>query len=296
MLDPQRRITQSTVRLSAQRPVRVQEIPEIQRTITPHDHDYFELTIVTGGAAMHRTARGDRPLRRGTVLVLAPEEVHGYQLEERDRVQLWNVYYLSEWLMADLPFLWGEPHLVDLFLGKTLFPRREREGIPEFDLSEEALTGVIAELTALQVELERESPSLIYLKSVLLKFLVQLSRGFGAAGGGVTYAFREEVWGFIHRVDRLLKRGEPLNLQEEAQRLRMTRDHLGRLFREATGQTPIEYYQARRLQEASVRLLDSRLSLTEIAHALCFADSAHFSRAFRQGRGLSPRQYRELYL
>jgi len=296
MLEPEYTITQEAVQLSGARPVAVKAVPHLKQTIRPHDHAYFELTIVTGGEGGHHTERGFTGLRRGSILVLAPEEVHGYDLGQRQALELWNIYYLAEWLLADLPILWDEPHLVDLFLARQLFPRHRRLRIPEFTLDEKELAATLSNLETLETELQRPHPSLVYLKSCFFKLLVDLARPFSrSATPSETLAFRPEVWQLIHRIDALLKRGEPFDLAAEAESLHLTRDHLSRLFKEATGQTAIAYYQARRIQEACFRLLNPKITLTELAYALNFADSAHFSRSFRNHKSMSPSEYQFLY-
>ncbi len=296
MLKPKYRVTQEQVRLSAARPVSVSEIPRLMGAVRPHDHDYFECTVVVRGRGAHRIEAGSNPLHRGRVLVLAPEEVHGYELESRGELGVWNLYYLAEWLLADLPLLWSEPHLVGLFLGKALFPRHRRGAIPEFTLAEGELRRVVRQLIDLREELGRAKPSLIGLKSGLLQILILLARGAAQSEEGPPpLAFREEVWGLIQRVDEQLRRGERFDLAKECRQLGLTRDHASRLFREATGRTPTEYYQMRRIQQACVRLLEPEVNLTAIALDLQFSDSAHFSRLFRRHRGISPSEYHRRY-
>lgn len=298
MLSPLHRVTQDKVRLSGARPISLVEIGSLGGDVSPHDHDYFEFTIVVAGKAWHVRDEGEWRLKRGSVLVLAPDEVHGYRIDRSSNPpRLWNIYYLAEWLLADLPLLWSEPHLVDLFLARQLFPRRKRARIPEFDLTEAELRLALAELEELREELKRERPSLIYLKSAFLKFLIQLARAYArVAAEGERLVFREEVWSLLRRVDELVKSGAPFEFALEARELGLTRDHCGRLFREATGASPMEYFQERRIQEACVRLLDPEQQLTTIAFDLGFADSAHFSRFFRKHRGRSPREYRRQFL
>ncbi|MDB5874299.1 MAG: AraC family transcriptional regulator [Ramlibacter sp.] len=71
--------------------------------------------------------------------------------------------------------------------------------------------------------------------------------------------------------------------------------HIHRLFRnEAT--TPAQYIWGRRLEACSRDLLDPRRahrSISEIAYGWGFNDAAHFSRAFRERFGVSPRGWRQ---
>lgn len=296
MLVPQFRISQESVRLSAAKPVMLREVHRLPRDVQPHDHDYFECTIIVEGNGQHVTETGESLLGRGSVLVMAPEEVHGYQISQERNLRLWNIYYLAEWLMADLPFLWREPYFVDLFLAKELFPRSRRRRIPEFTLDEGGLTAVLNELSQLEAELGQAQPSLIFLKSSFLKILVQLTRGYGESHSEPEpLVFREAVWRLLQRIEEGVQRHERFDPGVEARRLGISRDHLGREFREATGYSPMEYYQERRIQMACIRLLEPAANLTEIALDLGFSDSAHFSRLFRRHRGVSPSQYRARY-
>ncbi|MDP2820477.1 MAG: helix-turn-helix domain-containing protein [Polaromonas sp.] len=77
-----------------------------------------------------------------------------------------------------------------------------------------------------------------------------------------------------------------------ASSLRVSRRHLDGAFAQ-TGKTLGQYLWERRLTLAAERLRDaSALPVTQIAHAVGFKDSSHFSRAFRQQFGLTPSRWR----
>lgn len=70
--------------------------------------------------------------------------------------------------------------------------------------------------------------------------------------------------------------------------------HLSRRFRQAYG-APVSYYSRwLRVMLAADRIRYSRESLTEIAHALGFADQSHFCRVFARQFGISAGRYRKL--
>jgi len=84
-----------------------------------------------------------------------------------------------------------------------------------------------------------------------------------------------------------------LNLGEIAARLKVSREHLTRIFRERTGITPQEFAAEERMQYAVRLLRDSFLSCEEIAEQTGYAGAVSFCRAFRQRFGCSPIQYRK---
>lgn len=65
-----------------------------------------------------------------------------------------------------------------------------------------------------------------------------------------------------------------------------------RWFHEVQGRSPQAYYRSLRLNQACAMLQNSRKSIDEIAGACGFCDRYHFSRAFKQARGLGPAAFR----
>lgn len=65
-----------------------------------------------------------------------------------------------------------------------------------------------------------------------------------------------------------------------------------RRFRQETGLTPQDWHQRQRISRACIALEDKHASIDEIATAHGFCDRHHFSRVFRQLRGIAPGAYR----
>jgi AraC-like DNA-binding protein len=84
----------------------------------------------------------------------------------------------------------------------------------------------------------------------------------------------------------------PWRLAELADHARMSESNLSWVFREATGQSPIEYLIHLRLQKAMALLRHRDWSITEIAYRVGFNDSNYFSRQFKQVTGMTPSAYR----
>ncbi len=83
------------------------------------------------------------------------------------------------------------------------------------------------------------------------------------------------------------------NLSDIAARLKVSREHLTRIFRDRTGMSPQEFAAEERMQFAVRLLRDSFQSCEEIAEQTGYSSAVSFNRAFRRRFGYSPMQYRK---
>ena len=80
----------------------------------------------------------------------------------------------------------------------------------------------------------------------------------------------------------------PLGTEELASGAGVSVRQMERLFRRYLGTSPKRHYQTLRLNRAKDLLVQSNLSITEIAVATGFAAVSHFSKCFRAQFGVSP--------
>lgn len=282
-------INQAVVRLSATRPLNV-ERATVACDIAPHDHDYYEVSLMVHGRCRHHTADGVQELEPGSVIVVAPGGVHAFS---RPRgVEFINLYYLAEWLAAGWREYWTEQGLVPLFLAQVLFRRETQPRPAVFRLDPAQAAAAAAEVAGIQRELGNERPSALFIKAAVLKLLVMLSR----ASHDHRAEFAAPVWTVMHGIEASIEGGQPFDQAAQLRAWGVSADRASRLFRQATGLSPLEYYQRRRIHHACVRLLDRARTITQVALELGFADAAHFSRLFRKYSGLTPRAYRAMYI
>ena len=65
-----------------------------------------------------------------------------------------------------------------------------------------------------------------------------------------------------------------------------------RFFSEMTHQTPMDYLNRQRIEQACIKLTTTDASVTEIAYDTGFNDLSYFIRIFRKYKGTSPGRYR----
>jgi AraC-like DNA-binding protein len=66
-----------------------------------------------------------------------------------------------------------------------------------------------------------------------------------------------------------------------------------KIFKKAYGITPYAYFLSQKIKLAKVMLLNTNLSVKEIANNLSFGDVYYFSNVFKQKTGVSPTKYRK---
>jgi AraC family transcriptional regulator, regulatory protein of adaptative response / methylphosphotriester-DNA alkyltransferase methyltransferase len=84
-----------------------------------------------------------------------------------------------------------------------------------------------------------------------------------------------------------------LALEQLALQVGVSKYHLQRVFKLNTGISPSEYMTKLRMDEAMLRLKTTEETITEIAHAIGYKSSAHFSSVFRHHIGCTPSVYKK---
>lgn len=85
---------------------------------------------------------------------------------------------------------------------------------------------------------------------------------------------------------------ENISLDQLAELAHINKYYLAHAFRKVYGTSPINYLNARRIQESRFLLSNSDHSLSQIARILGFSSPSYFSQSFRRAEGMSPMEYR----
>ncbi len=81
---------------------------------------------------------------------------------------------------------------------------------------------------------------------------------------------------------------DPIQIADIAAALAISERHLERCFKQATGQSPLQYYRLMRLKKARQCVLYSTDSITRIAQSVGYASSTPMARHYAQAFGVSP--------
>ncbi len=87
---------------------------------------------------------------------------------------------------------------------------------------------------------------------------------------------------------------EAITLEDTAEMLQVSPEHLSRLFKEETGTGFNSYVNIQKVNAARELLMQQGLSIQSIAVELGYSSSRYFTRVFKRVTGMTPSEYREL--
>jgi transcriptional regulator GlxA family with amidase domain len=86
---------------------------------------------------------------------------------------------------------------------------------------------------------------------------------------------------------------DPLSISDVAEQVDVSSRKLERQFKNALGQSPLQYYRMLRMNAARQQVLYSRSTFSEIAVSVGYSSSSTLTKHYREAFGLSPREERQ---
>jgi AraC-like DNA-binding protein/anti-sigma regulatory factor (Ser/Thr protein kinase) len=184
----------------------------------------------------------------------------------------------------------------DLVLLDLMMPGIDGFGVMEAMQAAESTRGIPVIVLTAQVLLERDMTRLnrgvaaVLNKGVFSAAEVeaQITRALerGKRLGNDTQRLVRQALAFIHE-----HYAEPLAREAIARYVGVHENYLSRIFHDEAGMTLMIYLNRYRIQRAKA-LLDAGQNVTEVALAVGYSSSAHFSRVFSVQVGVTPSAYR----
>lgn len=241
-----------------------------------HDHDFAEIFWVERGEGTHLINGRSLPLGAGDLWVIRARDRHTFRAGRRSGLALVN---------------FAVPAATLAHLRRRYFPRLAewfwREGPMPFAVRARS------DLTAwLEVAAERLLGST---RDALPADLFLLGL-FDRLGHSASEKGRPEMPGWLGRACAGILRKEHFEKGVAGFFALAGRcpEHVARMTRHHTGQTPSALVNRARMDYAARRLESADVSVTELALECGLNNLSHFHRLFRERFGLSPLRYRKL--
>ena len=164
-----------------------------------------------------------------------------------------------------------------------------KECQPELRILERLMVKCIEKVDA---KLECHETDIPWFKSSeeVLEWVEQMRREYSS------YVSDKNEFGSMMKAARRIERTftEPLHASEVAAEIGMSRSCFSMKFKKYTGVTFGDFVSKLRIGKAEELLLNTQLSLTEIAEKSGYEDVYYFSRVFREKMQCSPAEYRRI--
>jgi len=255
-----------------------------------HYHPELELSLICDTRGLAAIGENIHPIFSGDTIMLGPNIPHYWSNEGMEfnntapRIML--VFKFTEYFLGS-GFL-EIPECQKL----REFIRKAGQGI-------RFLEPVRSQVSKLMLEIEKITPSLLRLSKFLeLLSLVTETQHLEILSDQDNCFLGNERQN--ERIDKVYKyvmknSSTPISLTEVAKQIHMSTEAFCRFFKRSTGNTLNEFIQKTRLARVCQDLIQSELSITEIAFNHGFNNLSNFNRQFRKHKKMTPREYRKFF-
>ena len=254
---------------------------------TPHSHDCVNLLIVTGGNELYTVGTD--------TFIAVPCSVYGasgsiiHHFNGKQKPQGYSILFDPATLGSALEELINIPAY-----NKVIPENSNNEGdLSNFLLEPEPYEQITSLLQKLQEEYNSSNATFVFIRALLIELIVELCRCYidrKKKKPEVMNLLREDKSIFDTAIN------EKMLISQMAAQSGVSEQHFRRLFHKVYGTSPLQHIHLRKVINAKKMILENKYSITEIAMRCGFCNSSHMSRVFKKIEGMSPREYKKMYL
>ncbi len=239
-----------------------------------HWHKEFELVLVRRGSLSLKLNNTPITLQEGEFTVISPGVIHGGQA--RDAVYECLVFSVDA-LRYDKA-------------NTRVLPKHIRVGYTYGAHTENLKPYVLGAFEAVKSNAPRYE--LRFYANILSLFATILENGLYTESGKRKHEFSafENVLKYIEENYR-----SNITLEDMAKTASLSKKYFSEYFKKITGQTPFAYLIGYRLEQACQMLIETELSVTQIALDCGFNDISYFIKSFKAEKGMTPAKYRKAF-
>lgn len=248
---------------------------------SPHRHSFYQILFITEGSGEHFIDFKTHTIEKGDLFFLVPGQIHKWIFDKNTKgiVVNFNNNFFSSFLaranyLDDFPFFIGNGEY-----SKISLKNRYQEIIQLFDK-------IIAEYK-LCLECSWD-----LLRLYLLELFIKGNRVVSAENHHQIH--NKHQFFLLRSFEKLIEENYKTKKlpKDYAEMLFVTPNHLNALCQKTKGISAGELIRNRILLEAKRLLVNSSLTISEIAYQLNYQDNSYFSRFFKKNTGITPDDFR----
>ncbi len=255
-----------------------------------HEQEFYEINLVTSGEGMHHIDGHRVNASQGDVFIVPPNVSHGYIGGKG--FDVYHIILNDSFMQKHLMDLQQLPNFFSLFgaeplmRGKTASPLHLR-------LSHDKKLEIISILDKIsQYNNYSDTTQGMIRSSLAMVSIGLLCNAYESENENYETLFCEnralmESISYIHE-----KYYEKITIEHLAHIAHASRSSYIKKFKEICKMSPASYITKIRIEAAASMLINTNLTISEIADRTGFYDTAHFSKIFKGMYGISPVAYK----
>jgi len=249
----------------------------------PHRHSFYHLVYLTAGQGKHTLDFVNYGVNAGQIYFMVPGQAHSWNFtgEVDGYVINFTENFFNDFLKYN-----SYPEQFPFFTGDT-----EEQIIQLSKERQKVVTGLFEKIIAEQ-EQNTDAYAIDIIRTLLLQLFIIVNRQIELTQK--KYGLRPN-----HLVLRNFRKLVEENYRhiklpgEYAARLHVTPNYLNALCKELLGKTAGEILRERIVLEVKRLLVNTEMTVGEIANHLNFEDRSNFTKFFKRYTGITPEEFRE---
>lgn len=243
-----------------------------------HAHDFVEISIVLDGESYYMIEDQTFKASAGTVFVLNPgvyhKEKQSLSVSSRQLHIGLKDFSLEGYQRNYVPF-----------------------DSPIIDFKNDQSTFLEKCLRLIEENTRRDSSYEVMLKAIIMEMVVEILRSKNAAQIEPAKLKKNEAekekQQIVNKIIYFLEKhhSEDISLETISDQMYISSTYISKVFKEETGDSPINYLIKLRLQRAKDLLESQQMTVKEAAQLVGYQDAFHFSKLFKKYYGKSPSEF-----
>lgn len=253
-----------------------------------HDHTFFELTYVYDGQCRQKINGRDVNIRTGDFMVIPPGVKHSVSVFDKSIII--QIPVKTNTLMQIFSNFLTNDNILSMFFINSIYAQNVNDYIIFHSGGDQQIKTSV--LTLLLENTNREDYWQNMMINTAMNIWGLLLRNYekGAELPSISKKIDAQRFGLIRFIqDNYMN----INLDMIAAKFHYTPEYTSKLIKEATGMTYKAILQKVRIERASFLLVDTNLSVQNIALEVGYENVEHFIRTFKKVNGMTPTEYRK---
>lgn len=246
---------------------------------TSHNHDFFEIFLITKGEALHRINSTEEIIEEGDLVFIRPDDTHNYEKSDDKNCELINLAFPSKTILKLFDYF-GDGFNSDTLLNASYPPK-----IKLSKIEKDILVSRFEKLNTLKRTNKKKIKTelRILLADIFSRYFIYEEESNNELIPGWLVKLKSEME---------IKENFTAGINKMYELCNRTPEHLSRSFKKYFNESPTEYITNLRLNYAANLLSNSDEDITNIAMDCGFENLSHFYHLFRKKFNTSPKEFR----